>query len=225
MAAAVRWLRLRNVPLLRQLRLEEALFRAPSGAWVVTNIFGSAGYDDEGAGDTADGPERHVQAIAMGISGKPELLLNEPLVRSRRVPVIRRFTGGGTVVLDRGSLMVSLIADHSIQLLYSPPLPPQKTPDLQYILVYPGERPKYRGERAHRDFLVGLSSALPSRRYFWEGLARKLGPAFGTAVEMSPVYAAGNAADEAALGCVEEGARASSTEPTRVRTRLVDWPL
>lgn len=109
-ATSVRWLRLHNVPLFRQLRLEEALFRSESGSWVVTNTFGSAGYDDEGAGDRADGAERHVQAIAMGISGRPELLLDEALVRAGRVPVLRRFTGGGTVVLDRGSLLVSLIS-------------------------------------------------------------------------------------------------------------------
>ena len=45
----------------------------------------------------------------MGISGKVESLLNVSLVRKETVPVIKRFSGGGTVVVDEQTLFVSFI--------------------------------------------------------------------------------------------------------------------
>jgi lipoate-protein ligase A len=48
-------------------------------------------------------------AIVLGISGKPDLLLNLEAVRADRVPVLRRFSGGGTVVLDHQSLWTTMI--------------------------------------------------------------------------------------------------------------------
>lgn len=277
MAARVRWLRLHNVPLLRQLRLEEALFRSPSGTWVITNTFGSAGYDDEGAGDAADGAERHVQAIAMGISGKPELLLDAALVRAGRVPVLRRFTGGGTVVLDRGSLLVSLISGTdalpavspfpnelmawTAAELYAPLLAPHTAntfglveqdyvigarkcagnaqaisggrwvhhtsflwdfaPEPMALLKLPTRRPAYRGERSHADFLVGLSTALPSRRVFWDGLERALASAFNAPVEKSAVC---SGLEGGPLAAAEAETQERMTELSPVKTRLVDWP-
>lgn len=120
----MRWLRLHNVPLLRQLRLEEALYRArDQGSWLVTNTFGPAGYDDTtSSNQTPAASDRHVQAIAMGISGKPEELVNEERFRTSPVPIIRRFTGGGTVVIDSGSLLVSLISS-TRELPHVPPYP------------------------------------------------------------------------------------------------------
>ncbi|KAG8463377.1 hypothetical protein KFE25_004888 [Diacronema lutheri] len=281
--APVRWIRLRNVPLVRQLRLEEALFRAPSGTWVVTNTFGSAGYDDAGEGERADGAERHVHAIAMGISGKPELLLDEALMRERRVPIVRRFTGGGTVVLDRGTLLVSLISGadalpavrpfpHELMAwtaaeLYAPLLAPILAPHAREsfglveqdyclgtrkcagnaqaisggrwvhhtsflwdyssepmaLLKVPARRPAYRGERSHEDFLVGLSTVLPSRRAFWERLEPALASAFGTRVEQSAVCVSATDGGRA-LAALEEDARTRAAEHLRVKTCLVDWP-
>jgi lipoate-protein ligase A len=45
----------------------------------------------------------------MGIGGKPEKLLNMEAVRRDEVTVIKRFSGGGTVVLDTNSLWTTLI--------------------------------------------------------------------------------------------------------------------
>jgi lipoate-protein ligase A len=47
--------------------------------------------------------------IVMGIGGKPERLLNIPLVKEQKVLVMKRFSGGGTVVLDTNSLWTTLI--------------------------------------------------------------------------------------------------------------------
>jgi lipoate-protein ligase A len=47
--------------------------------------------------------------IVMGIGGKPELLLNMDLVRNDGVLVVKRFSGGGTVVLDHSSLWTTFI--------------------------------------------------------------------------------------------------------------------
>lgn len=48
-------------------------------------------------------------AIVMGIGGKPDLLLNVELVRQDGVPTLKRFSGGGTVVLDYNSIWTTVI--------------------------------------------------------------------------------------------------------------------
>lgn len=47
--------------------------------------------------------------IVMGIGGKPEQLLNIPLVKDEGVLVVKRFSGGGTVVMDHSSLWTTFI--------------------------------------------------------------------------------------------------------------------
>ena len=47
--------------------------------------------------------------IVMGISAKPHKVINLSKARRRRLPAIRRFTGGGTVVVDHNTLFASLI--------------------------------------------------------------------------------------------------------------------
>jgi lipoate-protein ligase A len=45
----------------------------------------------------------------MGISGQPDTLLNTELVKRDNIPVIRRFSGGGTVIVDEETLFVTFI--------------------------------------------------------------------------------------------------------------------
>ena len=40
----------------------------------------------------------------MGIGGKPATLVNTDLVRKDGTPIVKRFSGGGTVVLDQSSV-------------------------------------------------------------------------------------------------------------------------
>ena len=96
MLPRARWLRLRNMPVLRMLQLEEALFRTDrKRSWLITNEW--------------DGPRPEAAAIVLGISGKPEQMLHVDAVRRAGVPVIRRFSGGGTVVSDSDTLFASFI--------------------------------------------------------------------------------------------------------------------
>ncbi|KAF8390142.1 hypothetical protein HHK36_024664 [Tetracentron sinense] len=85
--------RLKGAPILQQLHLEEQLLRTSSDNWCIIN-------------DGTNSP-----TIVMGISGKPAELIELELVLQNRVPVIRRFTGGGTVIVDRGTLFVTFICN------------------------------------------------------------------------------------------------------------------
>jgi lipoate-protein ligase A len=49
------------------------------------------------------------RAIVMGISGDMERLLDVPLVKKDNIPVIRRFSGGGTVIVDENTLFITFI--------------------------------------------------------------------------------------------------------------------
>lgn len=93
---------LKNIPIFEQLLLEESLLRDDDRSFMIINV-GSP------------------RSIVMGISGKPELLLNLSKVREDRIPVIRRFSGGGTVIVDENTLFISfIIAKKDVQF---PPFP------------------------------------------------------------------------------------------------------
>uniref|UniRef100_A0A0D3DBG1 BPL/LPL catalytic domain-containing protein n=2 Tax=Brassica oleracea var. oleracea TaxID=109376 RepID=A0A0D3DBG1_BRAOL len=85
--------RLKGTPILEQLHLEERLLRASTDNWCIVN----------------DGT--NVPTIVMGMSGKPSQLLEVGPVIKDRIPVIKRFTGGGTVIVDKSTLFVSLICN------------------------------------------------------------------------------------------------------------------
>ena len=84
-------LHLVNVPIFNQLQIEEALLRTHSGNWCILN-----------SGTTP--------AIVMGISGRPEQLVTADAT----LPLIRRFSGGGTVVVDEETLFVSFICSNAL---------------------------------------------------------------------------------------------------------------
>ena len=104
MNKTVNLIHLKNTPIYEQLQLEEALLRLDSGNWCILN---------EGA----------PHSIVMGISGKPESLINGKKVAESPIPLIKRYSGGGTVVVDGNTLFVSFIFQkdvHSFPLFPEP---------------------------------------------------------------------------------------------------------
>ncbi|CAL1392155.1 unnamed protein product [Linum trigynum] len=85
--------RFKGMPILDQLKLEEKLLRTTSDNWCIVN-------------DGANAP-----TIVMGVSGKSAELLELESVIGDNVPVIKRFTGGGTVIVDGGTIFVTLICN------------------------------------------------------------------------------------------------------------------
>ncbi len=84
-------LRLKGVPIFEQLQVEEALLRADKKNWCIIN-YGVP------------------PAIVMGISGNAEdLLIVEPA--NSPLPIIRRFSGGGCVVVDPSTFFVTMICN------------------------------------------------------------------------------------------------------------------
>lgn len=84
----------RNLPILEQLKLEEALLRISDDNWCMINV-----------GTTP--------AIVMGISGKPQELIHLSDWETSKIPLIKRFSGGGTVIVDENTLFVTFIANQS----------------------------------------------------------------------------------------------------------------
>lgn len=78
------------MPILEQLQLEEALLRVSKENICLINR-GSP------------------PAIVLGISGKPEKWVNLRAWSQNPVPVLRRFSGGGTVVVDENTLFATFI--------------------------------------------------------------------------------------------------------------------
>ena len=209
-------LRLRNMPILQMLRMEEALFRADRRSWFITNRWD--------AGITV--PE--AVAVVLGISGKPEVMVDRQ--RAHGLPLIKRFSGGGTVVVDEDTLFATFIAGaetlpevqpypkpilewtgevyadalrrcgessfavrendyclgdlkfggnaqsisgrrwlHHTSLLWA------FAPERMAALRMPPRQPAYRAERAHNQFVRGLSEALPSREGFLDALTAATG--------------------------------------------------
>lgn len=81
---------LEGAPIFEQLKIEEALIRTSEKNFCLINR-GSP------------------PAIVMGISGKSRELIYEEKVAQANMPLIRRFSGGGTVVVDHNTLFVSFL--------------------------------------------------------------------------------------------------------------------
>lgn len=84
------WIDLEKTSVLHQLQIEEALLRTDERNWIVVNR-GSP------------------RAIVMGLSGLPAQLLDLPRVHQDQIEVIRRLSGGGTVIVDEKTLFISFI--------------------------------------------------------------------------------------------------------------------
>jgi lipoate-protein ligase A len=113
-----------GLSIFEQLKLEEALLRADERNWCLIN-------------------EGSSPAIVMGISGKKEELVNEAKIAHSPVPVIKRFSGGGTVIVDEETLFITFICNKEIHAFPAYPEPILKwTYDL------------YRSALGHEQFLL-----------------------------------------------------------------------
>lgn len=79
-----------NLPIFSQLQIEEALLKTNHENWVILNS-GSP------------------KAIVMGISTAPKEVINLSLAEEKKIPIIQRFSGGGTVIVDENTLFITFI--------------------------------------------------------------------------------------------------------------------
>lgn len=92
---ALNMLHLSGMPIYEQLLLEETLLRADDQNWCLIN-------------------EGSPRSIVMGISGKQEELIDCTRVEKDAIPLIKRFSGGGTVIVDENTLFVTLICQKEL---------------------------------------------------------------------------------------------------------------
>lgn len=133
----------KNLPIFTQLQMEEALLRAGSGNWCIIN-------------------EGSSKAIVMGISGKPEELINKELFNKNPVPIIRRFSGGGTVVVEENTVFVTFIFEKAKLKIDTCP---QKL--LEWTLVH--YKPLFEGidfRLAENDYCIGNKKIGGNAQYF-----------------------------------------------------------
>lgn len=87
---SIHLIELKNTSIFDQLLLEESLLRDHSENFCLIN-YGSS------------------PAIVMGISGKKEELVDQEKAAFHNIPLIKRFSGGGTVVVDHNTLFITFI--------------------------------------------------------------------------------------------------------------------
>lgn len=124
-------IRLSGFPIYQQLQLEEALLRADERNWCLLN--------------TGTPP-----AIVLGISGQPEQWLNRELLQKRPVPLVRRFSGGGTVFVDGNTSFVTWICQADAM---NVPCCPQKVLRWTEALYAPLFHPTFRAHE--NDYVLG----------------------------------------------------------------------
>ncbi|MCP5492231.1 MAG: lipoate--protein ligase family protein [Chlamydiales bacterium] len=109
-------LHFKSLPIFEQLQIEEALLRLDDRNWCIIN-------------------ENAPPAIVMGIAGKPQELIEIDAVKLANIPVIKRYSGGGTVVVDQDTVFVSLLCKAALHLAKPYPEPIMKWSESLYKSV------------------------------------------------------------------------------------------
>ncbi len=148
---AVCWLDLNGSGLsaIERLCLEEALLRHDplNRSWAIVGthdpIYSSRlKFDNQlitTKGGTSDIHQNCI--IIMGIGGKPERLLNVEKVQNDKVLVIKRFSGGGTVVVDHSSLWTTFIG---------------RVDDFPNVQAYPKDIMKWSADEIFQNVFEGF---------------------------------------------------------------------
>ena len=125
-------LTLENTPIYEQLQLEEALLRGTHLDFCILS-------------------KGSPKAIVMGISGKPETLIHLDKAEQDLIPVIQRFSGGGTVIIDEQTVFISFIVSKN-----TIPIMPYPEPILQWmekLYIRSWNIPEFK--LLENDFVVG----------------------------------------------------------------------
>lgn len=85
-------LQLNGISIFQQLQIEEALLRADERNWCIIN-------------------QNSAPAVVLGISGKVEEHVHVEALKEASIPLIRRFSGGGTVVVGQHTIFITWIAN------------------------------------------------------------------------------------------------------------------
>lgn len=136
-------LELDQYPILSQLKLEEALLRTDHKNWCLINRGSSP-------------------AIVMGISQKPELVVDFPRHKYLPIPLIRRYSGGGTVVVEPTTVFLTLILNHN--LIDAPPFPKDVLKWTEALL-----KPAFQGKSfslQENDYAIGVKKCGGNAQYF-----------------------------------------------------------
>lgn len=88
-------LHVKNLPIFEQLKLEEVLLRLDQRNFCLIN-------------------ESSTPAIVLGISGKIQQLVDQEKAAQYNIPLIRRFSGGGTVIVDESTLFITFICQKEL---------------------------------------------------------------------------------------------------------------
>lgn len=88
----IHWLRLKGMPIFEQLQIEEALLRADRRNWCLFN--------DEAP-----------DAVVLGISNREHEHLSKEKLLASQACVVRRFSGGGSVYIDRHTTFATFICN------------------------------------------------------------------------------------------------------------------
>lgn len=134
-------LQLAEYPIFKQLQLEEALLRADTQNWCLINIGTPT-------------------SIVMGISGDPNHLINPIRYKKDPIPLIRRFSGGGTVITDKNTIFVTFIFNKHDIALPSYPEHILKWSEQIYQKVIPNSR------LIENDYVIGDKKFGGNAQYF-----------------------------------------------------------
>lgn len=128
----LRFVELDQIPIFQQLQWEEALLRADAGNWCLIN-------------------KGSPPAIVMGISGQMDKLISLDNLQKNPIPVIRRFSGGGTVVIDENTLFFTLVCQSNALPIHPFPRPLMQWTAELYRPLFP-DKPFYLQDN---DYVMG----------------------------------------------------------------------
>lgn len=121
-----------QIPILQQLQWEEALLRADQRNWCLIN-------------------KGSPPAIVMGISGNVQQLICPNKLTQAPLSLIRRFSGGGTVVVDEDTLFVTFICQSNAL-----PIQPYPSPLMQWTAeIYRPLFPSASFQLRENDYVFG----------------------------------------------------------------------